>query len=68
MRLKQRVSFVRWSVLRMAVGARNLTTTGQIGDGREAAAADYVVEHARHGDFEYKTLIPDLVLESTYLG
>lgn len=52
MKLKQRVPFFRWSVLRMAVGARNLTTTGQIGDGREAAAADYVVEHARRGDVD----------------
>jgi catechol O-methyltransferase len=52
MKQKQRGSLLRWSVLRMAVGARNLTTTGQIGDGREAAAADYVVEHARAGDVD----------------
>jgi catechol O-methyltransferase len=52
MKLKRRVSLIRWSVLRMAVGGRNLTTTGQIGDGREAAAADYVVEHARQGDVD----------------
>lgn len=52
MGLKQRVSFFRWSVLKMAVGARNLTTTGQIGDGREAAAADYVVNNARRGDID----------------
>lgn len=29
-----------------------LTTTGQIGDGREAAAADYVERHARPGDID----------------
>jgi catechol O-methyltransferase len=52
MKLKRRVSLIRWSVLRMAVGGRNLTKTGQIGDGREAAAADYVVENARPGDVE----------------
>jgi catechol O-methyltransferase len=52
MKLKRRVSLIRWSVLRMAVGGRNLTTTGQIGDGREAAAANYVVEHARKGDVD----------------
>jgi catechol O-methyltransferase len=52
MKLKRRVSLIRWSVLRMAVGGRNLTTTGQIGDGREAAAADYVVEHAKEGDVD----------------
>ena len=27
-------------------GARNITTTGQIGDGREAAAVEYVLKHA----------------------
>jgi catechol O-methyltransferase len=37
---------------RLVLGARNLTTTGQIGDGREAAAADYVVKHARNGDVD----------------
>jgi len=50
--VKQRVSFLRWSVLKMAFGARNLTRTGQIGDGREKAAADYVVTHARRGDID----------------
>ena len=39
MSLKQRVPFLRWSFLRLAIGARNITKTGQIGDGREAAAA-----------------------------
>ncbi len=36
----------------MAIGARNITKTGQIGDGREAAAADYVVANARQGDID----------------
>ena len=49
MSLKQRVPFLRWSVLRMAIGTRK---TGQIGDGREAAAADYVVSNARQGDVD----------------
>ena len=52
MSLKQRVPFLRWSFLRMAIGARNITKTGQIGDGREAAAADYVVANARRGDLD----------------
>lgn len=52
MGVKQRVSFLRWSVLKMAVGARNLTTTGQIGDGREAAAGAYVTANARRGDID----------------
>ena len=36
----------------MAAGARNFTTTGQIGDGREAAAVEYVLQHARAGDVD----------------
>lgn len=41
---------LRWSILRAALSNRNFTTTGQLGDGREAAAADYVVSRARPGD------------------
>ena len=40
---------LRWSVLRAALSNRNFSTTGQLGDGREAAAADFVVSHARPG-------------------
>jgi catechol O-methyltransferase len=50
MDLKRRLPILRWSVWRMATGARNITTTGQIGDGREAAAVDYVLKNARAGD------------------
>src|ERR1700749_1923638 len=52
MSLKQRLPLLRWSVWRMAAGARNITTTGQIGDGREAAAVDYVLKSARAGDVD----------------
>jgi catechol O-methyltransferase len=52
MSLKQRIPLLRWSVWRMATGARNFTTTGQIGDGREAAAVEYVLKHARAGDID----------------
>jgi catechol O-methyltransferase len=52
MSLKQRIPLLRWSFLRMAAGARNITTTGQIGDGREAAAVEYVLKHARAGDID----------------
>ncbi|MGV7727680.1 O-methyltransferase, partial [Mycobacterium kansasii] len=38
MDLKRRIPLLRWSVWRMATGARNISRTGQIGDGREAAA------------------------------
>lgn len=50
MSLKRKVPFLRWSFWRLAIGARNITKTGQIGDGREAAAADFVVANARQGD------------------
>jgi catechol O-methyltransferase len=46
MSLKQRIRLLRWSFSRMATGARNITTTGQIGDGREAAAVEFVLKHA----------------------
>ncbi|MEO3759551.1 class I SAM-dependent methyltransferase [Mycobacterium sp. B14F4] len=52
MGLRQRIPLLRWSFLRLAVGARNISTTGQIGDGREAAAADYVEANARRGDVD----------------
>jgi catechol O-methyltransferase len=52
MSLKQRIPLLRWSFLRMAAGARNISTTGQIGDGREAAAVEYVLKHARAGDID----------------
>jgi catechol O-methyltransferase len=50
--LKTRLPFLRWSFWRLAIGARNITKTGQIGDGREAAAADYVIANARQGDID----------------
>ena len=52
MDLKRRMPLLRWSVWRMATGARNITRTGQIGDGREAAALDYVLQNARAGDID----------------
>ncbi len=36
----------------MAAGARNITTTGQIGDGREREAVRYVLANARAGDVD----------------
>jgi catechol O-methyltransferase len=50
MTLTRRLPFLRRSVWRMATGNRNITTTGQIGDGREAAAVDYVLKNAHPGD------------------
>ena len=36
----------------MAVANGNFTTTGQVGDGREAAAVDYVLQNAKAGDID----------------
>jgi catechol O-methyltransferase len=48
----RRLPFLRWSVLRMALGSRNLLKNWQVGDGREEALAEYVVAHARQGDLD----------------
>jgi catechol O-methyltransferase len=50
---KQRVPFLRWSLLRMALGMPRFFRTGQIGDGREAATAAYVEARARKGDVDH---------------
>lgn len=42
----------RWSLLRTGFAIRRFNTTGQVGDGREAAAADYVEAHAGPGDVD----------------
>ncbi len=52
MSVKQRWPFLRWSTVRMAMGMPSFLRTGQIGDGREAACADYVESHARRGDVD----------------
>lgn len=43
---------LRWSFLRMGLGMRTFTRTGQIGDGREAALVDYVLANARADDLD----------------
>jgi catechol O-methyltransferase len=52
MNLRQHLPLLRWSVVRTGIGIRNFNKTGQVGDGREAAAADYVEANARHGDID----------------
>jgi catechol O-methyltransferase len=52
MNVKQRNPFLRWSFLRMGLGARSFFRTGQIGDGREAAVVEYVLANARPGDID----------------
>lgn len=51
--LKQHLPFLRWSVLRFAWSMPGFVKTGQIGDGRESAVADYVEAHARRGDIDH---------------
>jgi len=48
----RRAPFLRWSVWRMALGLRRMTSEGQVGDGREAALAEYVIANARAGDLD----------------
>ena len=48
----KRLPFLRWSLVRMLLGMRRLTTEWQVGDGRELALARYVEAEARHGDLD----------------
>jgi catechol O-methyltransferase len=52
MSLKQRLPILRWSVWRLVFGGRRFISTGQFGDGREAAVVDYVLTNARQGDID----------------
>jgi catechol O-methyltransferase len=48
----RRLPFLRWSVIRLMLGMRRLTTEWQVGDGREEALARHVIENARPGDVD----------------
>jgi catechol O-methyltransferase len=48
----RRVPFLRWSVLRMLIGRRNLERNWQVGDGREQALLEHVLTTARAGDLD----------------
>lgn len=50
MKLKHRVPMLRWSFWRLAVSMREITKSGQVGDGREAAVVEYVLNNAAKGD------------------
>lgn len=52
MSLRSRLPILRWSLLRTGLAIRRFNSTGQVGDGREAAAADYVEAEARRGDID----------------
>lgn len=46
----RKVPFLRWSFWRLLFGMKRLTTQWQVGDGREARLAQYVLAQARRGD------------------
>jgi catechol O-methyltransferase len=46
------VPFLRWSFIRMLLGMKRLLSEWQVGDGREEAAADYVIAHAPAGNID----------------
>lgn len=52
MSLKRRIPLLGWSVWRMGPDLRSYHATGQFGDGREAAAVDYVLKNAQSGDVD----------------
>ena len=45
----RKIPFLRWSFLRLLLGMKHLTTEWQVGDGREARPADYVVAGPARG-------------------
>jgi catechol O-methyltransferase len=46
----RKIPFLRWSFWRLMFGMKHLTTEWQVGDGREARLAEYVLARARRGD------------------
>src|SRR6201988_4118577 len=50
--LRQKFPFLRYSLLRMAFGGLSVKRTGQMGDGREEAMADYVIANAPADDVD----------------
>ena len=48
----RRIPLLRWSVWRMMLGMKHLTTHWQVGDGREEALAEYVISTAPPGDLD----------------
>src|SRR2546423_413997 len=46
------IAFLRWSFLRMLFSMKRLMSEWQVGDGREQAAADWVLSHAPAGNLD----------------
>lgn len=52
MTVKRLLAPLRWSVINTFLFPRTFARTGQFGDGREAAVAEYVLANARRGDID----------------
>ncbi|PTU31371.1 O-methyltransferase [Stenotrophobium rhamnosiphilum] len=48
--LSRKIPFLRWSFIRLFLGMPHLLKNWQVGDGREARLAEYVVAKAKQGD------------------
>ena len=48
----RRLPFLRWSFVRLLLGMRRMTTEWQVGDGREEALREYVLDNAPAGDLD----------------
>lgn len=46
----RKIPFLRWSFWRLFFGMKHLTSEWQVGDGREARLAEYVLRRTRRGD------------------
>ena len=55
----RKIPFLRWSFWRLVFGMKHLTTQWQVGDGREARLAEYVLARARHGDADVIRVIDE---------
>ena len=55
----KRLPFLRWSVLRMVLGMKQLTTEWQVGDGREQALEEHVLANAGRDDLDDAILAVD---------
>jgi catechol O-methyltransferase len=66
--IRNRVPFLRWSFLRMLLGMRKLTSDWQVGDGREEAVRQFVLENARPGDLDDAIAkVDEFAYEESYL-
>ena len=48
----RRLPFLRWSFLQMGLNVKKVSTQGRLGDGREDALAEHVLQRSRAGDPE----------------